>query len=517
MWYKVKELKNQGLNKSQISRETGLDRATIRKYLKQTETEFHKWISDSRNLPLKLAKYMPFVKTELQNYPDLSAAQIEDRLREYFTDLPDFHSKTVFNFVNTVRQKYDIAKPKKKDSRIFEKLIETEYGQEAQVDFGETWMQTIDNKKQKIYFFAMVLSRSRYKFIYLDNKPFTAESAVHAHNLAFEYFQGTPKKIIYDQDKVFISNENLGDYILTSTFKTYCDTQNYKAVFCRKADPQSKGKIENVVKYVKQNFLRGRKFIDIQRLNKDGIAWLERTGNVKIHATTQKSPSTEWHIERDFLLDVKSKNQKQEKEFKPYKVRKDNTITYKSNFYSLPTGTYKNSETAVLLQEKGTELCIFCLEKKIITRHEISIEKGKYIHKSDHKREKSKTSESLKQRVLEIIGKNENSELFLELLEKDKPRYYRDNLQTIIKKMRKYPQEIIDASVLFCIENKQFNGLVLVQVIENKNVEKEKEEQAKLLSESLNSSSEISENKTDINIETSNITNYEKIFETCQN
>ena len=114
MWYKVKELKNQGLNKSQISRETGLDRATIRKYLKQTETEFHKWISDSRNLPLKLAKYMPFVKTELQNYPDLSAAQIEDRLREYFTDLPDFHSKTVFNFVNTVRQNTILLSPKRK-------------------------------------------------------------------------------------------------------------------------------------------------------------------------------------------------------------------------------------------------------------------------------------------------------------------------------------------------------------------------------------------------------------------
>ncbi len=517
MWYKVKELKSQGFNISQISRDTGLDRGTVRKYLKQTETEFHKWISDSRNLPLKLAKYMPFVKTELQNYPDLSAAQIEDRLLEHFTDLPDFHSKTVFNFVNTVRLKYDIAKPKKKDSRIFEKLIETEYGQEAQVDFGETWMQTINNKKVKVYFFAMVLSRSRYKFIYLDNKPFTAKSAVYAHDLAFEYFQGTPKKIIYDQDKVFISNENLGDYILTSKFNTYCNSQKFKAIFCRKADPQSKGKVENVVKYVKQNFLRARKFVDNQQLNKDGIAWLERTGNVKIHSTTQKSPTAEWHIERDFLLDVKSKNHKKEEEFKTYKVRKDNTITYKSNFYSLPTGTYKNSETAVLLQEKGTELCIYCTEKEIITRHEISIERGKYIHKSDHKREKSKTSESLKNSVLELIGDNKTSRLFLELTEKDKPRYYRDNLQVIIKKMREYPQEIIDESVLFCIENKQFNGLVLVQVIENKNLEKEKEEQVKLPNESINNRTEISDNKKDMNVKTSNITNYEKIFKTCQN
>ena len=40
--------------------------------------------------------------------------------------------------------------------------------------------------------------------------PFTSEMAVIAHEKAFEYFHGIPKEIIYDQDAVFLWDENLG-------------------------------------------------------------------------------------------------------------------------------------------------------------------------------------------------------------------------------------------------------------------------------------------------------------------
>jgi transposase len=62
------------------------------------------------------------------------------------------------------------------------------------------------------------------------------------------------------EDKVFIVDESLGDVVLTQSFKRYSESESFDCVFCRKADPQTKGKVENVVKYVKYNFLRGRHF-----------------------------------------------------------------------------------------------------------------------------------------------------------------------------------------------------------------------------------------------------------------
>lgn len=53
----------------------------------------------------------------------------------------------------------------------------------------------------------------------------------------------------------------MGDLVLTTKFQSFVKEQHFLPVFCRKADPESKGKVENVVKYVKGNFLSGRLFI----------------------------------------------------------------------------------------------------------------------------------------------------------------------------------------------------------------------------------------------------------------
>ena len=62
MWYEVQRLTESGLNKSQIKRETGLDRATIRKYQQIREDEFHKWVQEKRRMPKKLQNYHNYVK-----------------------------------------------------------------------------------------------------------------------------------------------------------------------------------------------------------------------------------------------------------------------------------------------------------------------------------------------------------------------------------------------------------------------------------------------------------------------
>lgn len=173
------------------------------------------------------------------------------------------NAKTVFNYVKHIRAKYSLSKQSESNPRIYAKLEETAYGEYALVDFGEKWQFYSDGRKVKVYFFAMVLCRSRKKYIWFSKTPFTAELAVYAHEKAFEYYGGKPKHIIYDQDAVFLHKENMGDYILTKTFNSFVNQEHLDVIFCRKSDPESKGKVENVVKYVKNNFLRGRTFHNI--------------------------------------------------------------------------------------------------------------------------------------------------------------------------------------------------------------------------------------------------------------
>lgn len=466
MWYKIKELSAKGLNKSQISRELELDRGTVRKYLQMDEQTFSAWISQPKRMPKKLSEYYKYVKNLLESTPYLSAAQVEDRLKESYQDLPEVNSKTVYNFVKSIREQHDIPKYKVKQERVYEKLPEVDFGSEAQCDFGEYNMQTDSGRRVKVYFFVMVLSRSRYKYVYFQQCPFTSQTAVYAHELAFEYFQGIPKRIIYDQDRVFVKDENLGDFLLTDGFRSFCQQEGFEAVFCRKADPESKGKVENVVKYVKYNFLQGRQFTDQAALQQACIAWLSRTANTKIHSSTRKIPYQQWLIEQDYLLAYRSTPTKPLQEFPAYKVRKDNTVAYKGNFYSLPLGTYQDNNSKVLLKNEGDHLQLLSLDQHLLASHKIPLTKGGLVQNTDHHREKSKSLREKHALLLEALGNTETAGHYLEEVEKAKPRYYRDNITVILKAVGQADQQSIQKTLQFCLAHQVLNGNQFVEVLD---------------------------------------------------
>jgi len=333
MYYEIKRMHLDGRSISRISKALGCNRRTVKKYLEMEDEEFESFLKSQSTRGKLLLPYEKFVRERLEHYRDTSAAQMHDWLKEHHKEFPKVNQKTIFNFVKWVRHQHNL--PFERPFRDYCAVEETAYGLQGQVDFGEYNMRSSDGKQVKIYFFTLVLSRSRFKYVWFSGKPFTSSTAITAHEHAFNYIKGIPDTLVYDQDKVFISNENHGELILTAQFKTYVRNRNFKIHMCRKADPESKGKVENVVKYIKQNFLYNRTYYDLDTLNKDGLRWLERTANKLDHALTKKSPLNEWQIEHDFL-----------KPFEPigdtgpasvlYSVRKDNMISWKSNLYSLP-------------------------------------------------------------------------------------------------------------------------------------------------------------------------------------
>ena len=129
MWYKVNELNRKGLNKSQIAREIGVYRGTVRKYLRMDEKAFEAWLNRSRVRPRKLAPYHEFIKRVLEQRPYLSAAQIEDRLKEHFPHLPKIHSKTIYNYSQRIRREHHLPKQVEKKQRVYQRVLECGYGE----------------------------------------------------------------------------------------------------------------------------------------------------------------------------------------------------------------------------------------------------------------------------------------------------------------------------------------------------------------------------------------------------
>ncbi|WP_228409489.1 hypothetical protein [Radiobacillus deserti] len=88
-------------------------------------------------------------------------------------------------------------------------------------------------------------------------------------------------------------------YFLTAEFESYRKVKGFQLHVCRKADPESKGKIENVVGFIKKNFSKYRVYSNIDSWNEQALSWLKRTGNGKIHNITKKRPIEVFDIENN--------------------------------------------------------------------------------------------------------------------------------------------------------------------------------------------------------------------------
>ncbi|MGI6752235.1 MAG: Mu transposase domain-containing protein [Anaerovoracaceae bacterium] len=65
---------------------------------------------------------------------------------------------------------------------------------------------------------------------------------------------------------------------------------------CKARRPQTKGKVERLVHYVKNNFLPGRTLTDIDDLNRQALSWC-READSKVHSTTGLVPLREFSKE----------------------------------------------------------------------------------------------------------------------------------------------------------------------------------------------------------------------------
>jgi hypothetical protein len=462
MYHEIHKLNREGKSISYIAKHLVINWRTVKKYLSMSGEEYERWIQIQSTRKKELDDYQYFVKEKLGQHPETSAAQMHDWLKEHYECFPDVHPKTVYNFVMGVRQVYNIPKepPHQRDYFIAEELP---YGKQAQVDFGEYNIRTSTGQRTKVYFFTMVLSRSRYKFVSFSDCPFTGELVVKAHEKAFEFFNGIPNEIVYDQDSIFIVNENKGDYLLTQTFNTYVRNRSINTYFCRKADPETKGKIENVVKYVKQNFLYNRSYYNLDTLNSEALAWLNRTANKLIHGTTKLSPIEQWAIEKEHLLSFSpiALNISTEK---LYTVRKDNTISYKSNFYSVPQGTWKSKNTKVNLRDENGIIVISDIDGNELCQHKKSYAKGKVIVNNNHKRN---TSQKINQ-LIETEAKNfsdyEKALKYFNELRNRKKRHIRDQLTTINQVFQQHGKDVANQSLDFCLENSIYSATDFVSV-----------------------------------------------------
>ncbi|MGL5984845.1 MAG: hypothetical protein ACRCZ1_06245, partial [Cetobacterium sp.] len=249
------------------------------------------------------------------------------------------------------------------------------------------------------------------------------------------------------------------------------NTMNFKVHLCRAYDPESKGKIEAVVKFVKNNFAKHRIFSNIEDFNDLCFDWLKRTGNAKEHSTIKKVPEEMFILEKEHLQQVPPflfAKEESSNNIVPYSLSKDNTVTYKSNRYQLPKEIYSDKQKEVGVVCEDNRITFFNLKtKESINTYEISKDKGKLISNISRNTTPDPKVLELKSKILNRYSNKNLIVQYIENIEILKKRYIKSQFKRIDSLSSEYNQEFFLNAIKECIVKENFDLDFLAKLLSN--------------------------------------------------
>jgi transposase len=122
---------------------------------------------------------------------------------------------------------------------------------------------------------------------------------------AFRYFGGVPHELLFDQMKAVITRDlrlHGGTLVHNLEFLRFAHHWGFTPRACRPYRAQTKGKVERPVRYLRDNFVYGRAFLNDADLDQQRRHWLDDVANVRVHGTTGERPRDRFDRDERLLL-----------------------------------------------------------------------------------------------------------------------------------------------------------------------------------------------------------------------
>lgn len=302
----ILSLHQSGHSNRRIAKLLGVDRETVGKYVEAAENQPNAPTGSTESpatIPASSLKAATGPPSTCDPYREVIQAKLEQRLsaQRIYQDLVAEHQFaasywSVRRYVARLQQKLELP---------FRRL-ETEPGEEAQVDFGSGALVVApDGQQRRPWIFRIVLSHSRKAYSEAVWRQ-TTESFLQCLENAFYYFGGAPKRLVIDNLKAAVPQADWYDPEVHPKLQSFAAHYGTAVLPTRPYTPRHKGKVESGVKYVKNNALKGRKFRSLAEENEFLLDWETHVADTRIHGTTKQQVSRLFADDRTALLKLPS-------------------------------------------------------------------------------------------------------------------------------------------------------------------------------------------------------------------
>ncbi|MFY9367092.1 MAG: IS21 family transposase [Desulfomonilia bacterium] len=285
-WMKIKAQIEKGVYQKDIADELGVHPRTIRRALARQGPPSGRRPNARKS---KLDAFKPFIDELLRDGVwNAKVILMECRQRGYTGGY-------------TIIRDYIYPKRPLRQTRATVRF-ETEPGHQMQNDWGAK-TTLIGGRLQKVHFTVNTLGYSRRFHFWCSG----CEDAEHTYEgiiRSLEYFGGVPKEVLVDNQKSLVIEHRIRDGVrFNERFIDLAGHYGFTPRACRPYRPQTKGKDERMVGYIKGNFfVRYRSFESIEHMNALAEQWLREEADKRMHGALKEVVAERFDRESPALM-----------------------------------------------------------------------------------------------------------------------------------------------------------------------------------------------------------------------
>ena len=244
-----------------IATQLNLHRDTVRAALETDRFNRPKQDRTAR----KTDPYVDFIRQTLAQYPRLRSTRILQMIR----------ARGYEGGPSQLRRLVAHLRPVLQEPFLQLRTFPGEQGQADWAHFGEVH---IGQARRQLSCFVITLSYSRALALnfFFDQR---LESLLCAHVDAFAQFQGSPRTILYDNMRSVVLARHENQIRFHPRLLELAAHYHFAPQPCRPARGNEKGRVERVIRYIRESFFAARPFTTLEDFNRQAHLWCEQVAH----------------------------------------------------------------------------------------------------------------------------------------------------------------------------------------------------------------------------------------------
>lgn len=152
-------------------------------------------------------------------------------------------------------------------------------GEAYQMDWGFVNVENEGGIEAKVSCFAKICHHCGKR--YIEFFPNARQENLFIGMVHAFCYMGVPQRILTDNMKsVVIRRNEDGNPVWQKDYAEFMNTVGFETTLCKPRHPFTKGAVERLVRFVKENFIVGRTFHDLSDLNAQALEWCNKQNSI---------------------------------------------------------------------------------------------------------------------------------------------------------------------------------------------------------------------------------------------